>query len=560
MAVRARGLLPWVALGVVVGLGIASWPFTVDDAFVLGRYARRIAQGAGYTMNDGPPTDGVTGPLALVPALAGEALFGDPVGASKAAGLLAAAIAAALAVRAAARRSAGEGAVALLLSSGGATLAVWGAAGLETGLATLALTAAGLAVLARLEGAAEDRPGGWGSDAAPGERRAEAQRRPETGSACRSGGPRRSAARATARASTLGVLAGGAVGALAWLRPELALASGVLLLALFRHDRRAGALALALAGLGLVSVVAFRLALFDAPLPLSAQAKPPDLGNGAEYTLRGILIALGAGGLYAAWLGASEGGGGRRVLFAMLVAHLAALVLAGGDWMPGFRLFAPVLPLYALLAAGPIASRLARPGRRLRGAALLCACAVVPLADAAVQLPAVRAAGATREQAGAELADWLGAHARRVAMVDVGYVALRSGVEIVDLGGITDPRIGALPGGHLDKQIDPGMLRALAPDTIVLHASAPPEVDSEGRLRSLAGYPVERRVARMPWVRAELRVVRVVSYAPGYYYVVLAARSPRAGIGGRLEAWPLSSRLASSSPHPRSARRASRAP
>jgi hypothetical protein len=104
------------------------------------------------------------------------------------------------------------------------------------------------------------------------------------------------------------------------------------------------------------------------------------------------------------------------------------------------------------------------------------------------------------------------------------------------------------------------MLRALAPDTIVLHASAPPRVDSEGRLLSLAGYAVERRVARMPWVRAELEVARVVAYAPGYYYVVLSARSPRAGIGGRLEAWPLSSPLASSSPRPRCASRASRAP
>lgn len=486
MAVTARGLLPWGALGAVAGLGIAAWPFTVDDAFVLGRYARRLAQGAGYTMNDGPPTDGVTGPLALVPAIAGEALLGDPVGASKAVGLLAAALAAMLVVRSAARRSTGEGAItrvaplrssiALVLATGGATLAVWGAAGLETGLATLALTVAGLAVT-------EER----------------------------------------ATVAT-GAIAGGGVLALAWLRPELALASGVLLVALVRRDRRAGAIALALAGLGLVSVIAFRLALFDAPLPLSAQAKPPDLGNGAEYTLRGVLIALGGGGVYAAWLGASEGGAGPRVLFAMLIAHLVALVLAGGDWMPGFRLFAPVLPLYALLAAGPIASRLARPGHRLRGAALLAACAVIPLGDAALQLPSIRAAGATREQAGAELADWLGAHARRVAMVDVGYVGLRSEVEIVDLGGITDPRIGTLPGAHLDKAIDPGMLRVLAPDTIVLHASAPPRVDPEGRLLSLAGYPVEQRVARMPWVRAELRVVRVIEYAPHYYYVVLAPR------------------------------------
>src|SRR5690606_27661129 len=114
---------------------------------------------------------------------------------------------------------------------------------------------------------------------------------------------------------------------------------------------------------------------------------------------RGLLIAMGGGGLLAAWLGAREGGAGERALFAMLLAHVAALVLAGGDWMPGFRLFAPVLPLYAFLASGPIARRLDR--RRLRALALLAACALIPAADLAVQLPAIRDAGATRERAGA---------------------------------------------------------------------------------------------------------------------------------------------------------------
>ncbi|MBZ0115678.1 MAG: hypothetical protein K8H88_01695, partial [Sandaracinaceae bacterium] len=51
------------ALGVVIVAALA-WPFTIDDAFVTARYAERLARGQGYTMNDGPPTDGVTGPLA----------------------------------------------------------------------------------------------------------------------------------------------------------------------------------------------------------------------------------------------------------------------------------------------------------------------------------------------------------------------------------------------------------------------------------------------------------------------------------------------------------------
>lgn len=474
-------MLPWIAFGAVLALGAAFWPFTVDDAFVLARYASRIARGAGYTMDDGPPTDGVTGPLGLVPAVIGALVFGQPVLASKATGLAAAGLAAALVVRRAARASMTHGWVTLLLTTSGATLAVWGGGGLETGLATLAVTLLGLAMLGPPEGA----EAGWG---------------------CR------------------GVVAGLAIFALAWLRPELALASGVLLVALIRRARPAGLVALGIGALGLVSIVLFRIALFGEPLPLSAQAKPADLGNGAEYALRASLIALGGGGLIAAWLGAREGGAGERALFAALLAHLLALVLAGGDWMPGFRLLAPMLPLYAWLAARPIATRLTRRSGRLCGAALFAGCALLPLGDAALQLPAIRASGEARREGGVELADWLAANATRVAMVDVGYVAYRSGVEVVDLGGITDPRIGRLPGGHLDKRIDPGVLRALAPDAIVLHSSAPPRVDAEGRLRALAGYPVERRVAEMAWVRAEMRVVRVVAYAPHYYYVVLTAR------------------------------------
>ncbi|MCZ7684270.1 MAG: hypothetical protein M5U28_38050 [Sandaracinaceae bacterium] len=214
-----------------------------------------------------------------------------------------------------------------------------------------------------------------------------------------------------------------------------------------------------------------------------------------------------------------------RVLAGAVAVHLVAVALAGGDWMPGFRLLAPVLPLYALSASGPIAARLGAPERRARGAALLLACLAIPALDLALQLPRVREAGATRETRGAELAEWLAAHAERVAMVDVGYAAFRSGVEVIDLGGITDPSIGMLPGGHLDKRIDPGALRARDPDTIVLHAAAPPRV-LDGMLRTLAGYPVERRVAEMPWVRAEMRVVRVVEYAPHYWYVVLQRPSP----------------------------------
>ncbi|HEY8427319.1 MAG TPA: hypothetical protein VIL20_03060 [Sandaracinaceae bacterium] len=485
MQLRRSIAVPGAAAGLVLAAGAAAWPFTVDDAFVLARYARRIAAGLGYTMNDGPPTDGVTGPLALVPALLGELAAGDPVGASKLAGLASMAVAVALIVRRALEGGTARALLTAALATTGSTTSAWAVAGLETGLATLALTVLALAVLPR--------------------------------------------AATAPRPLRRGVAAGLSVAALAWLRPELALASGFLLVALLRADRRAASVALALALAGASSIVLFRVAMFGTPLPLSAQAKPPDLGHGLEYAARAAWIALGGGGVLALFLSAREGGLAERVATGAVLVHAFAVVIAGGDWMPSFRLFAPVLPLYALAASAPIAARLGMPGRRAAGAALAAACLALPTLDLALQLPLVRAAGETRETRGRELAEWLAANAERVAMVDVGYAAFASGVEVIDLGGITDPAIGGLPGGHLDKRIDPGALRARDPDTIVLHAAAPPRVE-DGRLRSLAGYPVERRVAAMAWVRAEMRVVRVLEYAPHYHYVILARpREHRSG-------------------------------
>jgi hypothetical protein len=503
-----RRALPAVAIAATCGLGAAAWPYTVDDAYVLARYARRIAHGAGYAFQDGPPTDGVTGPLGLLPGLLGELTLGDPVGPAKLGGLLATALAVALVVRAA--RDAPHGALTLVLALVGSTPVVWSVAGLETGLATLAFTVAALSTL-----------------------------------------------------EARGVVTGVAVASLAWLRPELALAAGVLVFAHARHGRRTAGAAIALATLGALSIVALRLMLFETPLPLSAQAKPPDLAHGAEYVLRATLVQLGLGGPVVAWLAARDGAAGERVVLAALGAHLLALVLAGGDWMPGFRLLAPVLPIYAWLAASAIATRL-RTGRRAAAVGLLAACALVPALDSVLQLGPVREAGHARDTAGAELADWVRSHGRRVAMVDIGFVGLRSEVEVVDLGGITDPAIGRLPGGHLDKRIDPGLLRARDPDVIVLHSSAPPRVDEAGRLVALAGYPVEQRVAAMRWIVAEWRVVRVIPYAPEYFYVVLARRGPSASspapaVGGTLTTWSRGSPPVSSSQVLRCARRASRA-
>jgi hypothetical protein len=333
-------------------------------------------------------------------------------------------------------------------------LGIWGVAGLETGLATLACTGVAVGLVDRR-----------------------------------------------------GVLVGVGSACLAWLRPEAALPC-LAALAMLGTERRRVLPAWAIAGGGALAVVAFRLALFAEPLPLSLAAKPPDLVLGLAYVGRALLIVAGGLGLVPLGLAAREQEGPGPRLVALLAVATGSIALAGGDWMPGFRLFVPWLPVAAWAMSGPVAQRW--PARRGVAVLLVLGATAIPALAGGLALIEARAAGRTREQDGAALSAWLAEHGERVALVDVGYLAYAADLDVVDLGGVTDPAIARLPGGHADKRIDPGFLRTRAPDTIVLFVV-------DGRPQ----HPVERRVASMAWVASEMSVVHRQPYGPFATYVVL---------------------------------------
>lgn len=194
--------------------------------------------------------------------------------------------------------------------------------------------------------------------------------------------------------------------------------------------------------------------------------------------------------------------------------------------MPGYRLMAPALPLVAVLVGLGVQGLVrGSRGRPRLATALLVVALGAPMLDAWAQLPELRRAGRLREAVGRPLGVWLGRHFEQVALVDAGFLPWVGGFRVLDLAGITDPRVARAPGGHLDKRFDPGLLAAARPDAIVLHSRVPPGVDAAGRIEALAGFPVEQRVAAQPWVRSQYEVVRVVRYAADYHYLVLALRS-----------------------------------
>jgi hypothetical protein len=464
-------------MGLLVSAGVIAWPYTVDDAFIVARYASRWAAGLGYTMNHGPPTDGVTGPAWTALLALGAHVGLDPVDVAKGAGLGAAALVAGLVVAKLRGRALGRypATWALLALAAQTTLSVWCVAGLETGVAAL------FATLVALETTGPKEP----------------------------------------RGAVVGI----AVAALAWLRPDLAPFAAVQLLATFAAARRQGAVALSIGLAGAISMIAFRLALFGHPLPLSFFAKGGDVGHGVVYVFGGVLLCTGGGGVLLASLGASRGGAGDRYLAIALLAHLAAVALTSGDWMPGYRLLAPVVPSYVLLAAQGV--RLGQIEPR-RGRLLLLAAALavaVPAADLAVVLPIARRSGELRQASATVVTTALHRrHCGSVATVDVGYLAYRGGLTVVDLGGLTEPAVARLPGGHLDKVVGPGFLAARDPDCVLLHSSVAPLVDELGRLRHYDGFPVEERLVRDPWLWARYRVEDVIRYAPRYHYALLTRR------------------------------------
>jgi hypothetical protein len=483
----AFGVASATAIAVIALCAVAA-PYTVDDAFIVLRYAQNLARGAGYALNPGERSDGVTGPLWLFVPVFAELLRVPPLPALKLAGALSAAGAAWLAIAWQRQRALGRGAAwasaSVLVCLPDYT--TWAVAGLETALATLVLVGLAIATLGR--------------------------------------------PRARAR------LAGGLLAAIAWLRPELMPAALVLWLALARRGARVEHRALiasaAIAAAGIGALLAWRFAMFGDWLPLSARAKPADLGRGFDYVAHSILLATSGVGAGLVCLAAVRGGRRERWLCAACLVHAGSVVLAGGDWMPGARLMTPVLPFYALLAGRGAWLVGWRPSvreehkkralTRLVAIGMLGFSCIFPLFDLATRGAEQRASALSRATGGAALAAYLRKNTRRVALLDAGYLPYASGVYAIDLGGLTDPRIARLAGGHIDKHIDEALLRARDPDAIVLHSASVPRVDAEGRLRAFDGYPVEQRIARMPFVREHFRVARYFEYAPSYGYVVLA--------------------------------------
>lgn len=380
---------------------IALWGFTVDDAWITARVAHHLAAGLGYRFNPGGAVVDAVTPLGFAHLLSPFAARGPH------AALAAARLLGGLAWLGAAAWLGRELALSgsrpvrfapLLLVAVSVPLGAWATAGLETGL-----------VVALCTLALSPRPVGP-------------------------------------------LLAGLAA---AW-RPELlpwAMALGIGT-ALGRERRPGPALGgLAMAAAPAVLVASIRLWVFGSAMPLAALAKPAGLDDGLRYAL-GAFLLTGLPVLLLAPRAARLLGPHELALGVAALVHFPAVALAGGDWMPSFRLVVPVLPSCVWVGAA-LAERAALWATALRFALGLGLCLHlgVGLAPASRRIYAQRRAleeSGRRALAGAE----------RIATLDVGWVGVATGAFVVDVAGVTDPSVAVLPGGHTSKRLDEGFLAA----------------------------------------------------------------------------------------------------
>jgi hypothetical protein len=409
---RAWWLLGAFAAGVPA---LWMWGFTVDDALISVRYARHLAAGIGWRFNAGGPcTDGVTPlpwPLLLTPFARADAL--TVLFRAKALGIVVWGVTGAAlggAMGRAPRAPAWALAAALSAMALSVPLAAHAVSGMETAFATALATGAVLL----------------------GHR------------------PRMAAVVAGLAAS---------------LRPEMApwacvLAVSLSIAARSKVDQVAASGAIALVPFTLCALV--RVAIWGHPAPLALLAKPSDALHGLAYAGAACVVTI-VPVLLAAPLALRREPRALAITIAAL-AHVGALVVAGGDWMPYARLMVPIVPslVYAAALVSGHAHRAATAVRS--GLAVVLGVALIARGGTSG-----RRVGSDR-LALATAARPLLEGAQRIAALDIGWVGAATEADVIDLAGVTDPEIAALPGGHTSKRVDAMFLIARHPDALLLYA------------------------------------------------------------------------------------------
>jgi hypothetical protein len=395
--------------------------YLIDDTFISFRYARNLVDGHGLVFNPGERVEGYTNFLFVLLSALSLRLGIDPVVFTKVVSLIAAAAVLVLMPRMerfGPRLRGGALPVSVLLLLPLCTFAYWSFASFETMLFA-ALLAVALYLLLR-----ESRAGrGHGSAFA--------------------------------------------FVALSLTRPEgvplFAVASGVFwaIDALHEGARRAlrrYAVNAAVFAAGCGPYFAWRWWYYGDPLPNTFYAK---VTGGSEQLLTGLRhfgMWVQSFPLLAAALLLPLGllsGAGREVVrrhpavaafYLIALAHTVYIVSVGGDFMPYYRFFLPILPLYCLLLAWTLGALAGRSGAGRRAAGVLLPAAVLIgfAASHATTQPYVAFVSHRTTVVGERVGRWFRRHLAPgdlMAVNTAGAIPYESELPTIDMLGLTDAHI-----------------------------------------------------------------------------------------------------------------------
>lgn len=219
--------------------------------------------------------------------------------------------------------------------------------------------------------------------------------------------------------------------------------------------------------LGMGAVEIFRLVTYGSLVPNTFRAKPPNPAEGAVYLLKAFGYGTGGLGLLLALRAPMRGVLGP---LGICVGVLAAGALwSGGDWMPGMRRL--TLPLLWLGIAAGVSMGVARDRERLLSMLAVVAWLGGNLLGALGGWDSVRQAP-TKAAVVARAAAATPA-IKTVALADVGVFGWEFEGSILDLIGLTDAHIAALPGVHGAKDWDENYFRGRSPELVLVRSETP---------------------------------------------------------------------------------------
>jgi hypothetical protein len=262
-----------------------------------------------------------------------------------------------------------------------------------------------------------------------------------------------------------------------------------------------------------LAVALVRFVWFGTAAPLSLSAKPPDLVPGLRYALAAF-VSVPLGVVLLAPRALANGGPRVWRLPFAVIAHFGAIALAGGDWMPLFRLVIPIVPAMLLAGAEVVEGR----GRAWHWVRV----SLAALLSAAVAVAGVWPARAVLTDR-LDLIERLRAPlrtARVTATVDAGLVGAATNGAVLDLAGVTDPVIAGLSGGHTSKRVPEGLLESRAVDHAVL-LLAPGTRVADPWHESRFAHAVSARIAATPVMQHFELVSELAIGRTTYRYVVV---------------------------------------